>query len=319
MLKKYGSAVNGIDPVWPDGSSMRFLPIKGTGINNEKTKEIVRKRMAYHIWIKAHEEIIDTDLINIYDTIDTFGGKTLSDIILDYTNENDGCRFFTHFNRKWNNDPSTQRWSLSVRNHLVHEGQRIVTNLKDDLIDKYGPGVGNFFIDTHGDDHLWRDVVKGRSNTQEQEEDNWFDDDDDTEVLIQKGFLHSSFLQFLNPKQSQLGDEDKQSVVSWGTGDTNYTEIMTNPEAGDTSTSSITNDSTIMTNEEKDRRMGIVQARLLLQGISDQEITEIMDLQAPYELAFSGIHLPSWDADKEVFLIMALRAQKQPNPTHKPK
>jgi len=43
MLKKYGKANNGTDPVWPDGSTMRFLPIKGTIIKNNKTKEIVRK------------------------------------------------------------------------------------------------------------------------------------------------------------------------------------------------------------------------------------------------------------------------------------
>ena len=34
MLHKYGKAKDGIDPIWPDGSSMRFLPIKGSSIRN---------------------------------------------------------------------------------------------------------------------------------------------------------------------------------------------------------------------------------------------------------------------------------------------
>jgi hypothetical protein len=34
MLTKYGKPVNGEDPIWPDGSSMRFLPIKGPAIEN---------------------------------------------------------------------------------------------------------------------------------------------------------------------------------------------------------------------------------------------------------------------------------------------
>lgn len=37
MIGKYGKSVDGRDPIWPDGSSMRFLPIKGPAIKNEKT------------------------------------------------------------------------------------------------------------------------------------------------------------------------------------------------------------------------------------------------------------------------------------------
>lgn len=43
MLKLYGKTVEGMDPVWPDGSSMRFLPIKGAAIKSEKTKDVVKK------------------------------------------------------------------------------------------------------------------------------------------------------------------------------------------------------------------------------------------------------------------------------------
>jgi hypothetical protein len=43
MLKLYGKTVEGRDPVWPDGSSMRFLPIKGAAIKSEKSKAVVKK------------------------------------------------------------------------------------------------------------------------------------------------------------------------------------------------------------------------------------------------------------------------------------
>jgi hypothetical protein len=68
MLNKFGKTVEGGDPIWPDGSSMRFLPIKGPAIKNEKTRSIVRKRLAYHIWLKANEASIDTNFTNIYNT-----------------------------------------------------------------------------------------------------------------------------------------------------------------------------------------------------------------------------------------------------------
>lgn len=37
MITKYGKTVDGEDPIWPDGSSMRFLPIKGSKFQNDKT------------------------------------------------------------------------------------------------------------------------------------------------------------------------------------------------------------------------------------------------------------------------------------------
>jgi hypothetical protein len=82
MIQKYGKSVEGSDPVWPDGSSMRFLPIKGPAIKNEKTKEIVRKRMAFHIWMKANEITLDTNMININEGMTLFDGYTFSEKIL---------------------------------------------------------------------------------------------------------------------------------------------------------------------------------------------------------------------------------------------
>jgi hypothetical protein len=38
MITKYGKTVNGTDKIWPDGSSMRLLPIKGSKIQNDKLK-----------------------------------------------------------------------------------------------------------------------------------------------------------------------------------------------------------------------------------------------------------------------------------------
>jgi hypothetical protein len=39
------------------------------------------------------------------------------------------------------------------------------------------------------------------------------------------------------------------------------------------------------------------------------EIKAIIEKKEPYELAFSGINLPTWDADKEVFMVLAIRDQ----------
>jgi len=312
MLQKYGMAVNGVDPVWPDGSSMRFLPIKGTGINNDKTRDIVRKRLAYHIWLKAHELSIETELINIHESIDVFEGKTLADIVLAISNESDGLRLFTHFNRAWSSDPTKQKWTLSVRNHLIKEARNKVAHLKDILTDTYGPDIEHFFVSNHDEDQTWRNAYVSSSK---EEDDNWFDNDEnEIEILIEKGILDNNFLAFLN---SKVGESDKQSVVSWGTGDTAYTEMVTtHASSGTGNTSSLTNDSSPFTTAEKKHRIGLVKQKLLSKGISSDEFEAIRNNETPYELAFSGITLSTWDVDKEVFLILAIKNQFQPKPTN---
>lgn len=56
-------------------------------------------------------------------------------------------------------------------------------------------------------------------NKTQEEDDDWFDEEDDTEELVKKGIIDRSFLQFLS---EGIDDSDKQSVASWGTGDTAY-------------------------------------------------------------------------------------------------
>ena len=128
--------------------------------------------------------------------------------------------------------------------------------------------------------------------------------------MIEKGIVDSSFLQFLNKK----GDEDdKQSLASWGTGETTYTELVNGQKANDTSTSSITNDSTLTLLEERESRITSIKTLLTKMGIHEKEISKMCSSQAPYDLAFSGIHLPTWDAEKEVFLLLAIREQYKNN------
>lgn len=121
MLRLYGKTVEGNDPVWPDGSSMRFLPIKGTAIKSDKTKEVIRKRLAFHIWLKANEISIATDMVNIHQSIDAFEGKTFSEIVLQTTSKDGKNRFFTHFNRTWNLDPTKESWAIAVKTQYADE------------------------------------------------------------------------------------------------------------------------------------------------------------------------------------------------------
>jgi hypothetical protein len=278
---------------------MRFLPIKGSAIRNEKTKEVVRKRLAYHIWLKSHEISIDTNMVNIHDSIAEFEGKTFAEVVLECENES-GSRLFSHFNRAWNNDPSQERWALSIKPNCIEDAEHAIKNLRENLFDVYGPEVNRFFNQST-ENRSWTTIVSNSRNNKD-EDDDWFEDDDDIDELIKQGIVDTTFIQFLMGKNDK---SDKTSVASWGTGDTNYTEIIENQEIR-TVSSSITVDTAIMSAIDTQQRKESVLLKLKEQGIDDNTIQDIMENKNPFELVFSGIHLPTWNTEKELFLINAL-------------
>jgi hypothetical protein len=168
----------------------------------------------------------------------------------------------------------------------------------------YGKEIEKFFMLASQDSYSERRHETNSKASPQEDDDNWFDDDDEMEELVKKGIIDSSFLQFLAEGTDEM---DKMSVVSWGTGNTTYTEIITTQDTIGTVNSSITHESLVLPTDEIERRRDIVKARLLHRGISDDEVEQISANVAPYELVFSGITLPTWDAEKEVFLIMAIR------------
>jgi hypothetical protein len=302
MLKLYGKTVDSKDPVWPDGSTMRFLPIKGAAIKSERTKEVVKKRFAYHIWMKANETSLMTSMVNIHQTIDAFEGKTFSEIVLATTsNRNKDVRIFTHFNRAWNMDPTKETWALSVQTQYEDEATNVLRNLREQLFELYGQEIQTFFTKEHVSTD-WVDAVTNNKSSID-DDDNWFDDDDDMDELVKKGLIDPAFIQFLKGHDSEM---DRQSVASWGTGDTTYTEMVENQDNTSTVSSAITQESSLEAQKEIIRKKDSVIEILKSKGVPEQTLTDIMDNASPYELAFSGVHLSTWKPEKEIFYITAL-------------
>jgi hypothetical protein len=311
MLRLFGKTINGNDPVWPDGSSMRFLPIKGAVIKSEKTKEVVWKRLAYHIWLKANELSVATNMVNIHQTIEAFEGKTFSEIILETKSQKDeNTRIFNHFKRAWNMDPSKETWDISVKNQYADEAIRYINNVRHELFNRFGPEIDHFFNKDEKSKE-WVEVVNSTKQAQD-EDDDWFEDEDDLDDLVKKGLIDPSFIQFLAGKEDKT---DRQSVASWGTGDTAYTEIIGNQDASGTVSSSITQESSLEILHDIQKKKEIVIEKLRKNGISEEVITKIISNAPPYELVFSGAQLQTWQPDKEIFYIMALLESNKLNQT----
>jgi hypothetical protein len=148
MIQKFGKLLDGTNPQWPDGTRMRFLPIKGGNLKSEKTKAIIKKRIAYHIWIKAHERIITTNLTNIHDGQELFEGKSLSEMILQMeSTQTNNIVLFRHFKRMWSNGQgNTEQWALAVHKGLYEEASAKLQGLHHALTNEFGDKINKFFV-----------------------------------------------------------------------------------------------------------------------------------------------------------------------------
>jgi hypothetical protein len=175
------------------------------------------------------------------------------------------------------------------------------------MFDRYGPEINIFFADERKH-QLWDEIVKN-NKTNQDDEDDWFDEEDDIDELVKQGLIEPSFIQFLQGKDE---DNDKQSVASWGTGNTTYTELMENQESVVTVNSALTQDSMALGTQDTQGKRQVVIDMLKASGVRESTLEDISQNNHPYELVFSGIHLQTWDPQKEIFLIQAIMSSSQP-------
>lgn len=300
MIQMFGKDTGGDDPTWPDGTKMRFLPLKNGVIKSERTKAIIKKRMAYHIWMKAHDKVMLTNVTSIHEGADIFEGKSFSEYVMNMKDQHEQ-QIFRHFKRGWSRDPTKEKWLLAVQPHMVATANKILRNLQATLTEKYGNEVNKFFES--------KQSINSSSQSEQAEEDDddsWFRDDD-LDKKIKSGILQNDFIQFL---QGNVDDDDKSSALSWGTGETNYTELETiTKDSVSNVVSSITPGSNSITNEEIQERKELVRTTLCNMGIQEEELVKIINRHTPYELVMSGIGLTTWSIQGELLMIKGLREQ----------
>lgn len=297
MIQMYGKFKDVEDPIWPDGSKMRFLPLKNGTIRSDRTRELVRKRFAYHIWLKAHEVVFATNMINIHETRESFGGKTFSELVLEQEDQNK--RIFSHFKRVWHQDPEVTRWGLSVQKEDRESALSILSNITTLLEDKYGADISDFFMDKQL--NLQRPVEPSSND------DKWFSTEEDAfDKMIS---LKDGFIQFLNGGENN-NENDKDSVASWGTGETNYTEVVAPVEKETilTDSSTITSDpGMVIDYKEIENRKGKLFQELYRKQVPMDIINDIKVGKDPFGMIISGLSLPSWKLESAIVMVLAIK------------
>jgi len=299
MINMFGKFKDVEDPIWPDGSRMRFLPLKSGTIKSDRTRELVKKRFAYHIWLKANEFVITTNMINIHDTRESFGGKTFSELVLEQMDKN--VRVFSHFKRVWHQDPGVTRWGLSVHKEDREAALIILSNIKESLEEQYGSEIRDFFGDKQL--NLQRSVVRNTND------DTWFSNEEE-DAFDKMISLKDGFIQFLNGGHTDnYDDNDKESVASWGTGDTNYTGVIspTGKETIPTDSSTITSDpGFIIDKEEIELRRKKLCEELGKRKVPTKVIEDIISGRDPYGMIINGVAFHSWNLENSTIMAVAM-------------
>ena len=271
---------------------MRFLPIKGSPIKNEKTKAIVRKRLAFHIWLKAHEKVIPTNYINIHEGREIFEGKTFAEMVLGVMSETTGIPLFRHFKQQWSVDIKVARWSLSVHNSLYDEALTKLKILHFELMETYGETVNQFLFSSPNRGTRYEGSFM-RTNEEEDDEDSWFDDD---ETVMEKAVIEKGFETFF---------EDDKSEVSWGTNNTKYTELV-HPSTQSTNTSSLTSEILMDKDTRMKRQQLLVQTLRERYELPELVLDKVTKGDPPYRLIVRAIEDKVYDMEEVVHGIMAI-------------
>ena len=272
LLKMYGECKeDGTIPVWPGGSSMRFIPLKATYIKNTRTRNKVEKRVKVHICLKVEEVEVPTDFQNIDETIEEFEGKTFQEVVMEIESKTiPGAKLFRHFNHAWDRDPAKKKWAMSVHTKLCDEAIEKMKGIKNELEEKYGTKITKFFAVNNRRSYY---AARGTS-IEEEDEDNWFQDNEIISAQ-EKSILLEGVTEAMFGLKTNGGDDP-----SWGSAVSNVSP------GGETkaSTSTLTQSTATVPTAQVDQRKIDIRQTLKAKGYPKYTINSMIFGSKPYEL-----------------------------------
>ena len=312
MMSMYGTTnEQGIPPIWPGGECMRFVPLKDTFINSDKTRAKVDRRFKMHVFLKANERVIVTKFRNINGKIQD--EMTLQEYVLGINStETPNIQLFRHFKKIWSKDPEDTVWVLSVHKSLLHEAERVALTLEDTLRDRFGDVMDNFISPNtrHARRrNLYRPAAHKSSN-----DDDWFDDEEEEmDILFQTGIIVEGYEDLFSNK----GYESDH--VSW---DMNTRKLAETEFSGDIvdnrASLSGTDVSSLTTSVNKEdiehRTETVVNMLRTTYKFDNNEILCVRQGITPFQIFGSMIAVPTFNALDTVHAICALKKSFQDDP-----
>jgi len=122
LLTVYGKEFEDKLPQWSDGSRMKFEPLIGGDIQNEKAREQVTTRIKWQIHSKANEVTLELPLHDIHDTKSYLNNQSMEQVLLGtMTKADKNLPLFKHFTHKYTRNPAETKYQVTVYKAMEEE------------------------------------------------------------------------------------------------------------------------------------------------------------------------------------------------------
>ena len=143
MMEKYGAQdEEGQYPRMPDGTRMRFIP--AARFLDMAGKATAEKLFANQIKFNVQQIKLALPMTRIHQKHEAHGNKTTMELLLDMKCEEKGNEpYFRHLTKRWTRDIDKRRYWVSVHKEMYEQALAIMTNLKEELYNRYGEEVSD--------------------------------------------------------------------------------------------------------------------------------------------------------------------------------
>ena len=167
LIEKYGKLENGLWPVMPDGSRIRFVPILFGNVNGNsisKKKQQVFNHLYDQLVLqsssKAGEILLDLEMWDLFSRKEYMNGSTLEEVIHGLTSTaKPGIPIFKHITRKWSRNPNEENYEVAVAPSMLREAQETLRTIQPAMKRKFGIIMNSHFNPPAGQ-RLYKNVSR---------------------------------------------------------------------------------------------------------------------------------------------------------------
>ena len=224
LLQKYGTQTpEGQYPKTPDGSRMRFIP--ANRFLDMAGRDTAKNLFANQIQFNANHVKLPLPIQSIDTTFEEHEGRSIMELILDMEcEEKENEPFFRHVTRRWTRDFKEKRYTVSVHKEMLHDAQRMIEHLKEELQLRYGDKVAAEVIDREEEEERRPSSASYSVSTMTLDTNDRYLNGPARFIIEGMDALSTTEKSTtLATKRAQEEDNYTMEVVSKGTNDTNET------------------------------------------------------------------------------------------------
>ena len=227
LLEVYGKEFEQKWPQWSDGSRMKFVPLIGGEIQNERAREQITTRIKWQIHSKANEVTLELPMHDIHKHQIYLNNQSMESIILGTMTEKDkNIPLFKHITYKYTRNPAETKYQITVYKAMEGEAIKWLEEMKDTMHSQFGNEVFQHFEDKHKG--LMESHYKRRTNKQEdydEETENWLAESHTTE---KEGILEPGFIAFLSSEGIKGSDSTIHDIQTKKSNDSDNSNASAN-------------------------------------------------------------------------------------------